>query len=263
MTKILIVSSDYNLMTMIEARLLMDGYEVITAADGFLGFQKVQELNPDLLIVDAGLSKMSGHQLIEKVKGLPDHLHTPLIVLADRAGVRQLFSGAGIFYFCSKPVICTEFMENVTLAVKRSQLEKAARAKKKVLEASSGRGRILLGGPHEFILKKIHGFFVSHGFDVEIVTEDEELVQKAGEMRPDYIFVQLWEDRNVFDVRKIDKLIMGKPELRKFPFYVFCVETYASEARDFIDRDHVIPFRESRDLLVRVGRLLSIDKKGK
>ncbi len=257
MPKILIISADFNLTATIEARLLMDGYEVFTAEDGLLGLQKVQELNPQLIIVDAGLPKMSSHQLIEEVKALPGFLRTPIMIIADRAGVENLFHRMDIFHFFSKPVFPAAFLRKVALAVASVETEEVKKPKKEVSGPSSGRGRILLGGPHEFILKKVRELFESQGFAVEVVKEDDEVIQKAGAMRPDYVFVQLWEDRSVFNVRKIDKAFVESPTLRTLPFYVFCYAKYTTEAYDFIPQNHVIPFRESRDLLVSLEKLLS------
>ena len=261
MPKILIISADFNLMATLEARLLMDGYAVFTAEDGLLGFQKVQELNPQLIIVDAGLPKMSSHQLIEKVKALPHGLQIPIMIIADRAGVEHLFHRTDISHFFSKPVLPAQFLKKVAAAVASVETVKTAKPKKEeVSSLSSGRGRILLGGPHEFIIKKIQSLFESQGFAVEVVKEDGEVVQKAEAMRPDYVFVQLWEDRSVFNVRKIDKAFVESPTLRTLPFYVFCYAKYATEAHDFIPHEHVIPFSESRDLLVSLEKLLSSER---
>ncbi|HOW59062.1 MAG TPA: response regulator [Candidatus Omnitrophota bacterium] len=260
MPKILIISSDINLTTMLEARLLLDGYEVFTAEDGLLGFQKIHELQPQLIILDAVLSKMPGYQLFEKVKALPDFRRTPVIVIADPGLARDLFRAEDVFYFCSKPILCAEFMKKVSLAVKPAETEKTAESKEGGLKSPSGKRRVLLGGPSEFILKKMQSFLASEGFTVEIEWDEKDVIQTAKKIRPHYIFVQFWQDMNIFNARKIQKELAEDPHLQTTPFYVFSDEKLAGFTCDFMPRDRVISFHESPDLLAALTRILSIGK---
>lgn len=260
MIKILIISSDFSLTTMMEARLLIEGHEVFKAEDGLLGFQKIKELKPQLIILDVVLSKMSAHQLLEKTRALPDFLRTPVMVIADPAWT-ELFDKADIFYLCSKPILCGEFMKKVALAGKRVEKE-TPQPQAEAVKIPSGQGRVLLGGRQEFILKKLQKFFESQGFTVECYTNEEELVRKALEMRPHYIFVQYWENTNIFNIRKIEQSLVEIPELRKIPFYVFCNANLAAYAREATDPDHVFFYCESQDLLVSLKKLISRGKKG-
>lgn len=241
---------------MMEARLLMEGHEVSTAGDGFSGFQKIKAVMPELIIIDTALSKSSGPQLVEKIRDLPGFLKTSIFIISDQVWTKDLFRAEDIAYFFSKPVLCVEFIEKVRLALNPVAAGKTLQPKEEVAVPLSGRGRILLAGPQAFIIKKMKDFFEANGFSVEIGLNEAEVVQKAATMKPQYIFVQYWDNMNNFSVFKVEKGIMEKPELRAIPLYVFCHEKLASHARDSIAHEHVIPFYESPDLLISLKRLL-------
>jgi PleD family two-component response regulator len=267
MAKILIISPDFNLRTMMEARLLMDGYEVFTAEDGLLGFDRVQEVKPHLLILEAVLPKISGHQLIEKVRALPDFEKTPMIVITGKGWVEDLIRKDDVFYFCPKPILPVVFMEKVALAVKPFETETVKapepEPKQEAPEpppASAKKVCVVLAGPQEFILKKVKGFFESVGFSVEMAVNEEDVLRKAA-TRPDGIFVQYCENLNVFNVRTIDNKLGEKEELREIPFYVISHEKIANYARDFVPADHLIVFNESTDLVISLKRLVAGKKK--
>lgn len=261
MSKILIASADFNLTTMMEARLLMDGYEVFKAEDGLSALQKVQELKPQLIIVDAVLPKISGHRLIEKAKALPDFHNTPIFVITGQGWIEELFRKTDVFYFCSKPIFCTEFMEKVALALKSVKTEKTPQVNEAVSPSSADRGLVLLAGPQEFIVNKVKELFVSKGFNVELCADEGDVVQKAAKMKPDYIFIQYWDNSSVFNARKVESELAKKPELRAIPLYVFSQDKNASYARDFMSRERVISFYESPDLLDAFKRLFFSKKK--
>ena len=66
---ILLVEDDSVLRNMYEQRLKMDGYNILTAGDGEEGFKVSQENSIDLLITDIMLPRVSGTELVEKIRG--------------------------------------------------------------------------------------------------------------------------------------------------------------------------------------------------
>src|SRR4030042_2404991 len=65
---ILLVDDDTVLRNMYEQRLKMDGYNILTAGDGEEGYEAFQKNPIDLLITDIMLPRLSGTELVEKVK---------------------------------------------------------------------------------------------------------------------------------------------------------------------------------------------------
>jgi len=80
MTTILIVEDYKNQRLLYEQELRLEGYEILTAADGKEALEKVQEQPPDLIIMDKNIPKMDGIEamgrILNKHKDIPIIIHT-------------------------------------------------------------------------------------------------------------------------------------------------------------------------------------------
>jgi CheY-like chemotaxis protein len=80
MTTVLIVEDYKNQRLLYEQELSLEGYEVVTAADGKEALEKVQEQPLDLIIMDIIMPKMNGIEAMGKIlnkdKDIPIIIHT-------------------------------------------------------------------------------------------------------------------------------------------------------------------------------------------
>jgi CheY-like chemotaxis protein len=80
MTTILLVEDDENQRLLYEQELKLEGYEIVTAADGKEGLRKVQEQPPDMIIMDINMPKMNGIEamgmILSKYKNIPIIINT-------------------------------------------------------------------------------------------------------------------------------------------------------------------------------------------
>ena len=80
MSTILIVEDYKNQRLLYEQELRLEGYEILTAADGKEALEKVQEQPPDLIIMDKNIPKMDGIEamgrILNKHKDIPIIIHT-------------------------------------------------------------------------------------------------------------------------------------------------------------------------------------------
>ena len=60
MKKILVVDDEKPISEIVKYNLVKEGYEVFTAYDGEEALEKVEEVEPDLIILDLMLPKMDG-----------------------------------------------------------------------------------------------------------------------------------------------------------------------------------------------------------
>ena len=81
--KILIVEDDLFIRELYERQLALAGYEVSSAADGPEGLLKVNEVHPDLLLLDIMLPKMNGLDLLKTIKAKDDTKMIPVILLTN------------------------------------------------------------------------------------------------------------------------------------------------------------------------------------
>ncbi|MBL7081905.1 MAG: response regulator [Candidatus Omnitrophica bacterium] len=67
--KILVIDDEPVILTTLRDRLILDGYEVITAVDGNSGIEQAEKEKPDLIVLDIMLPDMDGHQVCRIIKG--------------------------------------------------------------------------------------------------------------------------------------------------------------------------------------------------
>jgi two-component system response regulator VicR len=68
MKKILVVDDEKPISDIIKFNLEKEGYEVITAFDGEEALEKVEQENPDLLVLDIMLPKVDGLEVVREVR---------------------------------------------------------------------------------------------------------------------------------------------------------------------------------------------------
>jgi DNA-binding response OmpR family regulator len=99
--KILIVDDSRLLRIATERALVRAGYEVITAADGEEGLRLALESNPDLVVLDMMLPKLSGQEVLRELRMNPSSVSTPVIVLTSlsQSNREKLLSEGANLYF--------------------------------------------------------------------------------------------------------------------------------------------------------------------
>ncbi len=89
MTTILLVEDDKNQRLLYEQELKLEGYEIVTAADGEEGLRKVQEQPPDMIIMDINMPKMNGIDAMGKI--VSKHNGIPIIIYSAYSSYKDNF----------------------------------------------------------------------------------------------------------------------------------------------------------------------------
>jgi len=79
---ILTVDDSASMRMLLRATLVKQGYRIEAANDGVHGFDRMHEVDPDLLITDINMPNMDGFELIEAVRAVPQFRGTPILVLS-------------------------------------------------------------------------------------------------------------------------------------------------------------------------------------
>ncbi len=107
MKKVLIIEDDPIVGKVHRALLEKEGYQVEVAGDGEKGFQQVHEFHPDAVMLDLMLPKLSGLDLLKKIRvesalrDLPVFVFTnayvpTMIQEANRAGANTVFNKSSV-----------------------------------------------------------------------------------------------------------------------------------------------------------------------
>lgn len=81
MAKIMLVEDDNNLREIYEARLLAEGYEIVSAEDGEQALALAVKEKPDLIISDVMMPKISGFDMLDILRSTPETRHTKVIMM--------------------------------------------------------------------------------------------------------------------------------------------------------------------------------------
>lgn len=72
MEKILIIDDDPFILEMYALKFKEEGFSVETAKDGKTGLAKLEEIKPDVVLLDVVMPVMDGFDILKKIKALPN-----------------------------------------------------------------------------------------------------------------------------------------------------------------------------------------------
>jgi two-component system response regulator MprA len=103
--KILIVDDNADIIKMLKRRLKKTGYEVLTAANGREGIEKIREINPDLTLMDMHMPVMDGYQAVRRLRTELGYTGKIAALTASAATFDvQRSIEAGCDFFIPKPI---------------------------------------------------------------------------------------------------------------------------------------------------------------
>jgi diguanylate cyclase (GGDEF)-like protein len=102
--------------------ILQKEYAVVEAQDGEDGLVKIKAQNPDLVICDYSMPKMTGIELCKIIREDPLFMHLPFIILTGKGSTRDIIEGldSGADDYIVKPFEPEELRARVRMALRRS-----------------------------------------------------------------------------------------------------------------------------------------------
>ena len=129
--RLLLVDDEPGLRTAVQAYLQDEGFEVLTAVDGEEGWQKAQQMLPDLVISDVMMPRCDGYELLKRLRDDERLGGTPVIFLTAKGMTVDRTQGyqAGVDDYIPKPFDPEELVARVRNVVSRQDrlLAEAAR----------------------------------------------------------------------------------------------------------------------------------------
>jgi len=105
MAKILIAEDERDIRDLIAFTLRFAGHEVFTAANGEEAVEMAPNVNPDLILMDVRMPRMTGYQACKIMKANPELKDIPVVFLTARGQESEIQEGldAGAEEYLLKP----------------------------------------------------------------------------------------------------------------------------------------------------------------
>src|ERR1035437_4526863 len=126
MAKILIIDDLPDNVFLLQDRLEIEGYEVLTAYDGKSGIEKAINEVMHLILLDVMMPDLTGIEVCKTIVANPITSNIPLILVTAKSGVEDTKEGleAGAFDYIKKPFNRVEMLPRVRSALKLSEAHK-------------------------------------------------------------------------------------------------------------------------------------------
>lgn len=121
--KILIVDDNPDILELIEATLESE-FLVQKAETGYQALAKIQEITPNLLILDFSLPDINGDEVCQKIRQNALLLNLPILMLTGKGEVEDKVKGleAGADDYMTKPFLPQELIARIRMLIRRSSL---------------------------------------------------------------------------------------------------------------------------------------------
>ena len=119
-TRILVVDDEPRYQRLLEANLLTEGYEVLTASDGMQALDSFSASPVDLILLDVMMPKLDGFATCQRIR---QYSNVPIIILTARGEEQDRVRGLdlGADDYLVKPFSATELLARVRAVLRRAQ----------------------------------------------------------------------------------------------------------------------------------------------
>ena len=121
MKKILIIDDEIHIVELLKFNLEINGYKVDYSYDGFDGYLKTKEFQPDLILLDWMLPNISGIDLLKKIRSDETLEQIPVIMLTAKNMEEDKLEGLedGADDYITKPFSVKEVLARITSVLRR------------------------------------------------------------------------------------------------------------------------------------------------
>ncbi len=117
--KILVVDDEPHMVMVVKSRLMANGFDVITAGNGLIGFETAKKEQPDLIILDVLMPELNGYETLLKLKGTEETKAIPVIMFTAKSQIEDVerAQAAGACDYIVKPFSPPVLLEKIRNAL--------------------------------------------------------------------------------------------------------------------------------------------------
>jgi CheY-like chemotaxis protein len=210
---VLYIEDNFHNRRIVRKILQSRGYIVVEAEDGVKGLEMVRELRPPLILLDIGLPRMDGLEVVGRIKADTDLCTIPVIALTASAmrGDRERFLAAGCDDYLSKPIQARELIDMVashyppdgamrrpeappepeTKEAETARVETQDKPDKGQERSASQVPMVLVVEDNPEHVNLVRRVLVAYGYEVRVAADAKGGLQDAVSHRPDIILLDL------------------------------------------------------------------------
>ncbi|MBX3059627.1 MAG: response regulator [Anaerolineae bacterium] len=119
---IMVVDDEAHIRDMLTLLLELHGFAVSTAIDGADAWQKINQRQPDAIILDVMMPVMDGITFCRHLRADPQTTHLPVIMLSGKTqfGAEAEGLAVGANFYMWKPMKTSELMANIQAVLERT-----------------------------------------------------------------------------------------------------------------------------------------------
>ena len=121
--RVLVVDDDPVILELLRINFEIEGFEVLSAADGQEGLERARADRPDVVLSDVMMPRLDGLQLLVKLRDDPATAGVPVVLLSAKAQNAEVQRGLalGADDYVTKPFDPLELIERVNAVLAKSR----------------------------------------------------------------------------------------------------------------------------------------------
>ncbi len=151
--KILVADDEASIRRILEARLSMIGYDIVTATDGEEAIAAFNKHNPDLIVLDVMMPKIDGYGVVREIRRTSD---VPIIILTALGDVSERITGLelGADDYVIKPFSPKELEARVKAVLRRTNTKEVVAPASKITKNVITTGNIRIDTARRQVFRK-------------------------------------------------------------------------------------------------------------
>ena len=240
--KILIVDDDETMVEVTTAGLEVDGFEVSFAFNGKKGIEKVEEVHPDVVLLDLRLPDIDGFEVLKKIKAKPENsaMHVIMITGDRTIDIDKAFA-LGADDCIIKPIDMKYLVSRIWVLTKKQY-------------------RVMVVEDDRQISEMIKNALEKQGYGVSVHYDGKNIIEVMKKAKPDVLLLDISLPVGP-DGIELCKTVKADPSNKALPVIMLTANEYASSvdkcfsfgASDYIFKPFYMP-----DLLAKIKKYLRI-----
>jgi len=235
--KILLVDDDQSLLDTLGDFLKFEGYELLCSSSGEDALVKMRPFKPDMIILDMGMPGMGGKGFLDRITNPDGSTVYPVLVLTARTTMAEYFADKQIASFLAKPCEPADLLMEVGRIL---FIEADGRDKSGPVKALR---KLVVAEPDSSLKTVLQTELMASGFEVELVSNGAEALEKTITIKPDALVMRL--DLDQMSANEVVAMLKRLPVGADMKFVVYGVDL------PDVDLDHVANLNVPQKCIVK------------